>query len=68
MKVAVKEKVKKMAMTRNEGNVKNDCMIYTTLEELVPEEHIVRKLERVIDWRFIYPLVEHLYSKMVDQA
>jgi len=63
MEVAVKEKVKKMAMTRNEGNVKNDCMIYTTLEELVPEDHIVRKLERVIDWRFIYPLVEHLYSK-----
>lgn len=51
-----------MAMTKNEMNVKNDCMIYTTLEELVPEKHIVRKLEAVIDWRFIYPLVEHLYK------
>ncbi|MGL5042303.1 MAG: hypothetical protein ACRC6X_04335 [Culicoidibacterales bacterium] len=51
-----------MAMTKNEMNVKNDCMIYTTLEERVPEKHVVRKLEAAVDWRFIYPLVEHLYT------
>ena len=33
-----------------------------SLDELVPEEHIVRKLEKAIELKFIYPLVEGLYS------
>lgn len=32
------------------------------LDELVPEEHLVRKLEKAIDLSFIYSLVENLYS------
>ena len=50
-----------MAMTKN-NNRKNDCIILNTIEELVPQEHLVRKLEATIDWRFIYPMVEKLYS------
>lgn len=42
--------------------IKNDHMILSTLEELVPQDHEVRKLEECIDWQFIYPLVEDLYS------
>lgn len=49
-----------MAMTRKLR--KNDCMILSTIEELVPLEHKVRKLERAIRWENIYPMVEHLYS------
>ena len=33
-----------------------------TLEEYVPENHLVRKLEETIDWGFIYPKVSSLYS------
>lgn len=49
-----------MAMTRR--NCKNDTIILNTIEGLVPQDHEVRKLESCIDWSFIYPLVEHLYS------
>jgi transposase/transcription elongation factor Elf1 len=52
-----------MAMT-NRANIKHDCMILATLDELVPEDHMVRKLEAAIDWSFIYPLVKPLYSEM----
>lgn len=50
-----------MAMT-NRNNRKNDCFIFSTLEELLPQDHEVRKLEGAIDWTFIYPLVRDLYS------
>lgn len=49
-----------MAMTKQE--YKKDCMILSTLEELVPEEHLVRKLDNCIDFRFIEELVKDLYS------
>lgn len=41
----------------NDNNI-----ILNTIEGLVPQDHDVRKLESCIDWSFIYPLVEHLYS------
>lgn len=37
--------------------------IFATLEELVPADHTVRKLEEALDWGFIYPLVEPLYAE-----
>ena len=49
-----------MAMTRQIH--KNDCIIMNTLEELVPQEHLVRKLDNCIDFRFIEELVKDLYS------
>ena len=49
-----------MAMTKQE--YKKDCMILSTIEELVPKEHLVRKLETCIDFRFIEELVKDLYS------
>ena len=49
-----------MAMTRR--NNKNDSIILNTIEELVPQDHDIRMLESCIDWNFIYPLVENLYS------
>lgn len=33
-------------------------------DQLVPEDHLVRKIEAAIDFSFIYPLVENLYSKL----
>ena len=52
-----------MAMT-NRANIKHDSIILATLESLVPADHMVRKLESAIDWRFIYPLVEPLYHQI----
>ncbi len=34
-----------------------------SLDELVPAEHIVRKIEAAIDWSFIYGMVEESYSE-----
>ena len=56
-----------MAMT-NRNNAKLDCMIYYTLDELVPQDHLVRKMEEALDFRFIYPKVQHLYSRHADRV
>ena len=37
------------------------------LESLVPEDHLLRKIDKVIDFSRIYDLVEHLYSKNVGR-
>ena len=49
-----------MAMTKQK--YKNDCIILSTIEELVPKDHLVRKLDNCIDFRFIEELVKDLYS------
>lgn len=54
---------KNMAMT-NRQNQKRDGFIMYTLDELVPQDHLVRKLESCIDFNFIYPKVKHLYSEI----
>ncbi len=46
-----------MTMTNRE-NVKFDGIILSTLDDLVPQDHLVRILEKTIDWKFIYPLVK----------
>ncbi len=35
---------------------------FVTLEELMPQEHFLRDLDRIIDFNFVYDKVEHLYS------
>ena len=49
-------------MTRNGGR-NRDQIEFTSLEELVPEDHLVRKLENAIDWSFIYELVKDSYCE-----
>lgn len=50
-----------MTMTQK-GNHKQFGFIFNTIDELVPQDHLVRKLESSLDWSFIYPLVKDLYS------
>ena len=33
------------------------------VDDLVPQDHLLRKIEKSIDWDFIYELVEDKYSK-----
>lgn len=49
-------------MTRD-GGKNRDQIEFTSLDELVPEDHLVRKLENAIDWRFIYEMVEDSYCE-----
>lgn len=51
-----------MSMTKNNAKTKNNAFLFCTIEDLVPADHLVRKLESVIDWNFIYKIVEDLYS------
>ncbi len=34
-----------------------------SMSELVPKDHILRLIDKAIDWSFIYDLVEDKYSK-----
>lgn len=52
-----------MAMTVK-NNIKNNQILFCSIDDLVPQDHLVRKLESTIDWRFIYPLVKDLYSSV----
>lgn len=46
----------------NRSYGKQDKLIVTTLEQLMPEEHFLRDLDGYVDFSFIYDKVEHLYS------
>lgn len=43
-------------------------IILSTMDDLVPKNHIVRKMERHVDLGFIYKEVEHLYSKVGNHS
>ena len=49
-------------MTRDTAKNREQIQ-FVSLDDLVPEEHLVRKLEAAIDWSFIYELVEETYSE-----
>ena len=51
-----------MAMTkRNARQYVNELV---NIEEMVPEDHFLRVIEKYFDWNFIYEEVERLYSKL----
>jgi hypothetical protein len=50
-------------MTKNQNN-EREQLVMLAIEQLVPQDHLVRKLDAAIDFTFIYPLVELLYSNL----
>ena len=48
---------KKNINKRNDGEI-------VSLNDLVPKFHLLRKIEKSIDWKKIYPIVEGKYSKI----
>jgi hypothetical protein len=48
-------------MTRNQTDEREQLEILV-IDQLVPDDHLVRKIEAAIDFTFIYLLVENLYS------
>ena len=45
-------------ITKNDLNDKKTQVQMISLDQLVPEDHILRKIDRYIDFTFIYDLVE----------
>nr|MCR4720485.1 transposase [Lachnospiraceae bacterium] len=41
---------------------KRDQIVMLCMDELVPQDHLLRKIDKAIDWNFIYDLVEEKYS------
>ncbi|NEW62585.1 IS5/IS1182 family transposase, partial [Granulicatella sp. zg-ZJ] len=40
----------------------NDEIILNTLSELVPKDHLLRKIDKSIDFNFIYEITSPYYS------
>ena len=47
-------------LTKNDGQIR---LVTMTIEDLMPEDHFLRDLDKYVDFSFIYEKVEHLYSK-----
>ena len=50
-------------MMTKESGVNREQVEITSLDEVVPAEHNVRKIEAAVDWSFIYGLVEESYCE-----
>ncbi|EAC2340938.1 IS1182 family transposase [Listeria monocytogenes] len=48
-------------MTRRTIDSRN-CFEIVSIEDLVPKDHLVRKVDKALNFDFIYPLVESMYS------
>lgn len=42
--------------------IRNDSFVLFSVDELLPQDHLVRDLEEFIDWDFIYDICDPLYS------
>ena len=49
-------------MLHEEPSKKREQISLVCIDELVPQNHLLRKIDRVIDWSFIYDLVKEKYS------
>ena len=47
-------------MTKN-ADKKREQMLMFCMDDMVPQDHLLRKIDRAIDWNFIYDLVEDKY-------
>src|SRR5690606_7768490 len=61
IKVKLLEVIDMMTKNHNQERDQNEMI---TIDQLVPQDHLVRKLDAAIDFSFIYPLVEPLYSTL----
>jgi len=48
----------------NKNTVKQNKLIVTTMEMLMPQDHFLRDLDKYVDFSFIYEKVAHLYSNL----
>ena len=48
-------------MTQNTDK-KREQIIMLCMDDMVPQDHLLRKIDKAINWNFIYELVENKYS------
>ena len=48
-------------MTSN-TEIKREQLQFVSMDDLVPQDHMLRLIDKAIDWSFIYELVEDKYS------
>ena len=48
-------------MTQNADKKREQIQMFC-MDDLVPKDHLLRLIDRAIDWSFIYDLVEEKYS------
>ncbi|MDP1422217.1 IS5/IS1182 family transposase, partial [Peribacillus simplex] len=51
-------------MLSKHNSIQRDQLEMITLDQLVPANHLVRKMEAAIDFTFIYDLVKDMYSEV----
>ena len=49
-------------MMTQDSDKKRDQIQFFSMDDLVPQDHLLRLIDKAIDWRFIYDLVEDKYS------
>ena len=49
-------------ITKDSSKANGNQMQIVSLEDLVPQDHLLRKVDKYIDFNFIYDLVEDRYS------
>lgn len=50
-------------MTKN-ADKKRDQLQMFCMDDMVPDDHLLRLIDKAIDWNFIYDLVENTYSQI----
>lgn len=56
-------KLEVIEMLSKHNPIQRDQIEMIALDQLVPTNHLVRKIEAAIDFNFIYPMVEDMYSE-----
>jgi transposase len=51
-------------MLSKHDSIQRDQLEMITIDQLVPPNHLVRKMEAAIDFTFIYDLVKEMYSEV----
>jgi len=48
-------------MTKN-ADKKREQMMMFSMDDMVPQNHMLRLIDKAINWNFIYDLVENIFS------
>ena len=48
-------------ITKNKSN--NSQVQIVSMEDMIPEDHLLKKIDKYVDFNFIYDLVEEKYSQ-----
>ena len=53
-------------MMTKDADKKREQMMMFSMDDMVPKDHMLRKIDRAINWSFIYDLVEDKYCAITE--